>query len=230
MSHRVSVGFPILFLFLWGDPFQRGFFCNDLSLRHPYHESTVPSIYLYIVGLVVNSIVVSPKILEWCFYETCMSDWLYNTVYMLYRNFPSKLQGCISSVNKTDITWKWLSFRVWLRVKFLLQWRRLGRVTSAFFGCVGLLVLNFQRSVFIHTYPYPRRSSKKTTTKKNTPSTYQNTACQIPTLSTKTIDANKPKVPYGIPTVPDHRKPVRGGFRSTQASLCRRYLRHLDSW
>lgn len=55
----VSVGFPILFLFLWGDPYHRGFFCNDESLRHPYINSTVPSIYLYIVGMGLNCLVVS---------------------------------------------------------------------------------------------------------------------------------------------------------------------------
>ncbi|XP_022905640.1 putative phosphatidate phosphatase isoform X2 [Onthophagus taurus] len=53
----LCVGFPILFLFLWAQPYERGFFCNDESLMHPYHESTVPSIYLYIVGLGMNCIV-----------------------------------------------------------------------------------------------------------------------------------------------------------------------------
>ncbi|GJQ66149.1 wun [Trypoxylus dichotomus] len=51
------VGFPILFLFLWAHPYERGFFCNDESLLHPFHESTVSSIYLYIVGLGMNCFV-----------------------------------------------------------------------------------------------------------------------------------------------------------------------------
>ncbi|XP_050295170.1 putative phosphatidate phosphatase isoform X2 [Anthonomus grandis grandis] len=50
------VGWPILFLFLWGNPFHRGFFCEDDSLRHPYHESTVPSWTLYITGFGLNVI------------------------------------------------------------------------------------------------------------------------------------------------------------------------------
>ncbi|KAJ3653653.1 hypothetical protein Zmor_012892 [Zophobas morio] len=53
----MCVGFPILFMFLWGSPFRRGFFCNDEDLMHPYHPSTVPSIYLYIVGIIMNSVV-----------------------------------------------------------------------------------------------------------------------------------------------------------------------------
>lgn len=53
----LCVGFPILFLFLWAHPYERGFFCNDESLLHPFHESTVPSIYLYFVGLGMNCFV-----------------------------------------------------------------------------------------------------------------------------------------------------------------------------
>ncbi|KAH1007027.1 hypothetical protein HUJ04_004309 [Dendroctonus ponderosae] len=50
------VGWPILFLFLWGNPFHRGFFCDDDSIRHPFHESTVPSWTLYITGFGLNLI------------------------------------------------------------------------------------------------------------------------------------------------------------------------------
>ncbi|XP_074034379.1 putative phosphatidate phosphatase isoform X1 [Leptinotarsa decemlineata] len=51
------VGWPILFLFLWGSPYKRGFFCDDESLRHPYIESTVPSWSLYLSGLGLNGVV-----------------------------------------------------------------------------------------------------------------------------------------------------------------------------
>lgn len=47
------VGFPILFFFLWGEPYKRGFFCDDESLMHPFLESTVRNYWLYIIGLVV---------------------------------------------------------------------------------------------------------------------------------------------------------------------------------
>nr|CAH7715528.1 unnamed protein product [Callosobruchus chinensis] len=55
------IGWPILFLFLWGSAYQRGFFCNDTNLIHPYHESTVPSWTLYITGIGLNCAVVSIK-------------------------------------------------------------------------------------------------------------------------------------------------------------------------
>uniref|UniRef100_A0A1B6CQX8 Phosphatidic acid phosphatase type 2/haloperoxidase domain-containing protein n=1 Tax=Clastoptera arizonana TaxID=38151 RepID=A0A1B6CQX8_9HEMI len=44
-------GFPVLFFFLFGDPYKRGFFCDDESLRHPFHPSTVTNVMLYCVGL-----------------------------------------------------------------------------------------------------------------------------------------------------------------------------------
>lgn len=49
----MCVGFPILLFFLLGDPYKRGFFCDDESLMHPFHESTVKSWMLYIIGLVL---------------------------------------------------------------------------------------------------------------------------------------------------------------------------------
>lgn len=47
----VSVGFAVLLFFLFGKPYKRGFFCNDESLYHPFHSSTVTSAMLYVVGL-----------------------------------------------------------------------------------------------------------------------------------------------------------------------------------
>uniref|UniRef100_A0A1B0AHS4 Phosphatidic acid phosphatase type 2/haloperoxidase domain-containing protein n=1 Tax=Glossina pallidipes TaxID=7398 RepID=A0A1B0AHS4_GLOPL len=47
------VGLPIMGFNLWGDSYKRGFFCNDDSLMHPYHESTVPSWMLYFMCFVV---------------------------------------------------------------------------------------------------------------------------------------------------------------------------------
>lgn len=37
--------------YLWGSPYERGFFCDDESLKHPYKDSTVTNVMLYIVGL-----------------------------------------------------------------------------------------------------------------------------------------------------------------------------------
>lgn len=55
----ISVGLPILFFFLWGDAYKRGFFCGDESLNHPFHDSTVKSWMLYLVGLGLPICVVS---------------------------------------------------------------------------------------------------------------------------------------------------------------------------
>ncbi|CAH0682437.1 unnamed protein product [Chilo suppressalis] len=45
------IGFLVLAYYLWGQPYERGFFCDDESLKHPYKDSTVTSSMLYIVGL-----------------------------------------------------------------------------------------------------------------------------------------------------------------------------------
>ncbi|CAH2089791.1 unnamed protein product [Euphydryas editha] len=46
-----NIGFLILVFYLWGTPYERGFFCDDESLKHPYKESTVTNLMLYIVGI-----------------------------------------------------------------------------------------------------------------------------------------------------------------------------------
>ncbi|XP_017066255.1 putative phosphatidate phosphatase [Drosophila eugracilis] len=43
------VGLPMLGFSLWGEAYNRGFFCNDSSLKHPYKESTMPSWVLYLM-------------------------------------------------------------------------------------------------------------------------------------------------------------------------------------
>lgn len=55
----VLVGLPILCMFLWGQPYKRGFFCDDESIKHPFHESTVKSWMLWIIGFILPVIMVS---------------------------------------------------------------------------------------------------------------------------------------------------------------------------
>jgi len=47
------VGIPVLLLMLIGDPYYRGFFCDDDTIRHPYKESTVgvPALVVISYGL-----------------------------------------------------------------------------------------------------------------------------------------------------------------------------------
>lgn len=47
--------------FLLGDPYKRGFFCDDESLKHPFKDSTVRNWMLYIIGLVIPVGVVSTE-------------------------------------------------------------------------------------------------------------------------------------------------------------------------
>lgn len=52
------VGFPILIFFLIGQPYKRGFFCDDESLMHPFHDSTVTNWMLYIIGIALPVLVI----------------------------------------------------------------------------------------------------------------------------------------------------------------------------
>lgn len=45
-----AVALPLLGFRLFVNPSTRGFFCNDETIRYPYHDSTVSNIALYIVG------------------------------------------------------------------------------------------------------------------------------------------------------------------------------------
>jgi len=47
------IALPVLILALIGEPTQRGFFCDDESLRFPYQKSIVTDWMLYIYGFVV---------------------------------------------------------------------------------------------------------------------------------------------------------------------------------
>ena len=53
------MGASVLLFFLFGKPYERGFFCNDESLHHPFHASTVTSTMLYLIGLLLPICTVS---------------------------------------------------------------------------------------------------------------------------------------------------------------------------
>lgn len=55
------VGVPVLVLFLFAqpEPYERGFFCNDNSLMHPYHKDTVTTTLLVAVGAALPIVTVS---------------------------------------------------------------------------------------------------------------------------------------------------------------------------
>ena len=53
-----SVWLPVLLLHLIGESYQRGFYCDDTSIRYPFKDSTVTNVMLYIysIGLPVVSV------------------------------------------------------------------------------------------------------------------------------------------------------------------------------
>lgn len=58
------VGFLILVFYLWGEPYNRGFFCDDESLKHPYKDSTVTNLMLYIIGIFLPT------------FSMCLTEWI----------------------------------------------------------------------------------------------------------------------------------------------------------
>ena len=54
-----SGGIILLLFKVAGSPFHRGFFCDDESLMHPFHDSTVTSLMLYGIGFLLSIVFVS---------------------------------------------------------------------------------------------------------------------------------------------------------------------------
>lgn len=55
----LAVGCSITIFFLIGEPYERGFFCNDEDLMHPYHKSTVKHWMLFVFGVIIPVVIVS---------------------------------------------------------------------------------------------------------------------------------------------------------------------------
>lgn len=53
----VVVGLPVLYLYKNSDPYRRGFFCNDDSLRYPYKENTISDDLLLLLGFLLPFVV-----------------------------------------------------------------------------------------------------------------------------------------------------------------------------
>ena len=53
------VATPCLLLNLVGEPYMRGFFCNDESIRHPYRDSSVPTWALILVSYSLPAIIIA---------------------------------------------------------------------------------------------------------------------------------------------------------------------------
>ncbi|XP_013193535.1 putative phosphatidate phosphatase [Amyelois transitella] len=86
------VGFLILVFYLWGTPYKRGFFCDDESLKHPFKDSTVTNVMLYIVGLGLPVLTM------------CLTEWI------RLRDFMGGRSRTIFGVNIP--AWAWEAYKV----------------------------------------------------------------------------------------------------------------------
>ncbi|KAK6617209.1 hypothetical protein RUM44_005540 [Polyplax serrata] len=90
----LAVGLPILIFFLVGKPYERGFYCDDESLRHPYLESTVPSWLLYVVGLGLPIAIII--IVEYSIHKrSCTTK---RKIRLLFMKVPSWMWECYRHV------------------------------------------------------------------------------------------------------------------------------------
>ncbi|XP_066967222.1 putative phosphatidate phosphatase isoform X4 [Macrobrachium rosenbergii] len=103
------VAIPILVLFLVGKPYERGFNCDDQSLRYPYKDSTVHTLVLYFVGTGLPAIAIS--LLEWSRtrresvgkpVKLCGRN-LHSWFWAAYCSVGTFLFGCACSQLTTDI-------------------------------------------------------------------------------------------------------------------------------
>ncbi|XP_045160337.2 phospholipid phosphatase 3-like isoform X2 [Mercenaria mercenaria] len=53
-----AVAVPVLFLFLHGTPYERGFYCNDVTLSFPYRPDTLSTSSLLVAGVVISVLVI----------------------------------------------------------------------------------------------------------------------------------------------------------------------------
>ncbi|VDO39332.1 unnamed protein product [Onchocerca flexuosa] len=54
-----AVTIPLLIFHKWIEPYKRGFYCDDESIRYPYRPSTVSRQMLVIIGLVVPAMLIT---------------------------------------------------------------------------------------------------------------------------------------------------------------------------
>ncbi|VDN23266.1 unnamed protein product [Gongylonema pulchrum] len=49
---------PLLIFHEWVQPYKRGFYCDDESIRYPYRDSTVSRKMLIVIGLIIPSLLI----------------------------------------------------------------------------------------------------------------------------------------------------------------------------
>lgn len=58
MISNISAAIPVMYLFLFGTPYNRGFFCDDVTLSYPYKPDSVSSHVLVVGGFAISVFVV----------------------------------------------------------------------------------------------------------------------------------------------------------------------------
>ena len=105
------VGLPCLLLNLIGEPYKRGFFCSDTTIRHPYQDSTVPTSVLIIISYSLPTIImllVETSLLKHSntFSSVRLVREMYSTLGLfMFGSLVNQLMTDISkfSIGKTDI-------------------------------------------------------------------------------------------------------------------------------
>ncbi|XP_019598721.1 phospholipid phosphatase 1 isoform X3 [Rhinolophus sinicus] len=86
-------------------PYQRGFFCKDNSIQYPYHDSTVTSTVLTIVGLglPISSMIIGETLSVYCNVLHSNSFIRNNYIATIYKAIGTFLFGAAASQSLTDI-------------------------------------------------------------------------------------------------------------------------------
>ncbi|EFO15581.2 hypothetical protein LOAG_12928 [Loa loa] len=105
---------PLLIFHKWVEPYKRGFYCDDESIRYPYRPSTVSRQMLVVIGLVIPAILIITtetfRALAW--ERKCRSEFQYyrcrryaipRLVVRLYVFFGYFLVGVIFNQLMVDI-------------------------------------------------------------------------------------------------------------------------------
>ena len=108
------VGLPCLLLNLIGEPYKRGFFCSDTSIRHPFLESTVPTWALILISYSLPTIIIAlveTSLLKHSntFSSVRLTREMYNTLGLfVFGSFVNQLMTDISkyTIGNTRRTWR----------------------------------------------------------------------------------------------------------------------------
>lgn len=100
------VGLPFFLLYFIGDPYKRGFYCDDESIRYPFKESTISSRLLFSVSIISSLVVICTT--EYMSLESFRlgnagRQPMLQFVWILYHQLIIFAFGALSSQTLTDI-------------------------------------------------------------------------------------------------------------------------------